>query len=45
MAIAGAIAYFAPLYIEGLAANWEIAIFIVGLILIGLEIFEGSQDF
>ncbi|HLP50840.1 MAG TPA: NfeD family protein [Chitinophagales bacterium] len=31
--------YFAPLYLEGLAANWEILIFGVGLILILLEIF------
>ena len=31
--------YFAPLYIDGLAANWEIILFVVGLILIGLEIF------
>jgi len=33
------ILYFAPLYLEGLAANWEIAIFITGLFLIGLELF------
>lgn len=39
VAVAGAIAYFAPLYLEGLAANWEILLFVVGLILIGLEIF------
>jgi len=31
--------YFAPLYMEGLAENWEILIFIVGIILIVLEIF------
>lgn len=34
-----ALLYFAPLYLEGLAANWEILLFIVGLIFIGLEIF------
>lgn len=34
-----AILYFAPLYLEGLAANWEIGIFIIGIILILLEIF------
>jgi membrane-bound serine protease (ClpP class) len=28
MAILGALLYFAPLYLEGLAANWEIIIFI-----------------
>ncbi|MBR9861119.1 nodulation protein NfeD [bacterium] len=39
LAIAAAIAYFAPLYVDGLAANWEILVFIVGLVLIGLEIF------
>lgn len=39
IAIAAAFAYFAPLYLEGLAANWEILIFVVGLILIALEIF------
>lgn len=38
-AAAGAVLYFAPLYLEGLAANWEIILFIVGLILIGIEIF------
>ncbi len=39
IAIAAAFAYFAPLYLEGMAANWEILLFIVGLILIALEIF------
>jgi membrane-bound serine protease (ClpP class) len=34
-----AIVYFAPLYIEGLAANWEILIFIIGVILLLVEIF------
>jgi len=38
-AILAALLYFAPLYLEGLAANWEILLFIVGLILIGVEIF------
>jgi membrane-bound serine protease (ClpP class) len=37
--ILAALLYFAPLYIEGLAANWEIIIFIVGVILIAVEIF------
>jgi membrane-bound serine protease (ClpP class) len=31
--------YFAPLYLEGLANHWEILLFIVGLILIAVEIF------
>lgn len=38
-AITAGILYFAPLYIEGLAQNWEILLFIVGLILIALEVF------
>lgn len=39
VAILAAILYFSPLYLEGLAANWEILIFVIGLILIALEIF------
>ncbi len=39
IAIISALAYFTPLYLEGLAAHWEILIFVVGLILIALEIF------
>ena len=39
IAIVAAVAYFAPLYLEGLAANWEILVFIVGVILVALEIF------
>lgn len=39
VAIVGAVLYFSPLYLEGLAANWEILIFVIGLILIALEIF------
>jgi membrane-bound serine protease (ClpP class) len=31
--------YFAPLYLEGIAENWEILIFILGVILIMVEIF------
>jgi len=38
-AVAAALLYFAPLYLEGLAANWEILLFFVGLILIAVEIF------
>ncbi len=38
-ALLAAILYFAPLYLEGIANNWEIAIFFVGIILIGVEIF------
>jgi len=39
VAVIGAILYFAPLYLEGLAENWEMVLFVVGLILIILEIF------
>jgi len=39
VAIVAAILYFSPLYLEGLAANWEILLFVIGLILIALEIF------
>jgi membrane-bound serine protease (ClpP class) len=37
--IVAALLYFAPLYLEGIAANWEILIFVIGVILIGVEIF------
>ncbi len=38
-AIIGALLYFAPAYIGHLAESWEIALFVVGIILIGIEIF------
>jgi len=38
-AVIAALLYFTPLYIEGLAANWEIIVFVIGLILIALEVF------
>jgi membrane-bound serine protease (ClpP class) len=34
-----AILYFAPLYLEGLAENWEIILFVAGIVLLLLEIF------
>ncbi len=34
-----AVLYFAPLYLEGLADNWEIIIFILGIVLLAVEIF------
>lgn len=37
--IIAATLYFAPLYLEGIANNWEIALFFVGLMLIAVEIF------
>lgn len=39
VAIGAAILYFAPLYLDGLAQYWEILLFIVGLILLALEVF------
>ena len=39
IAILGAVLYFSPLYIHGLAMNWEIVMFVIGLILLGVEIF------
>jgi len=37
--IVAALLYFAPLYLEGMAENWELLLFIVGVILIMVEIF------
>ena len=34
-----AILYFAPLYIDGIAENWEIILFFIGIVLIALEVF------
>lgn len=34
-----ALLYFAPLYLEGVAANWHLVIFIAGIILVLVEIF------
>ena len=39
VAILGAVLYFAPLYVEGLAAYWEMIIFVIGIVLLILEIF------
>ena len=38
-AVIGALLYFAPAYLGHLAEYWEILLFVVGLILVGLEIF------
>src|SRR5690606_31501641 len=38
-ALIAAVLYFAPLYLDGLAAHWEILLFIIGIALIALEIF------
>lgn len=39
VAITAAILYFTPLYLTGYAQNWEIIIFVIGLILIVFELF------
>jgi len=39
VAITAAILYFTPLYMDGYAQNWEILLFVIGLILIAFEIF------
>ncbi len=39
IAVLAAVLYFAPHYLDGLAEHWEIALFIVGIILLGLELF------
>ena len=38
-ALTAAVLYFAPLYLDGMAANWEILVFVIGLILLVVEIF------
>jgi membrane-bound serine protease (ClpP class) len=35
----GALLYFAPLYLEGMAENWHLVIFVIGIILVLVEIF------
>ncbi len=40
-----AILYFAPLYLDGLAANWEILVFLAGIFLLVLEIFVVPGSF
>ena len=39
VSILGAVLYFAPLYLEGVAQNWELILFIIGLVLLAVEIF------
>ncbi|MCC6384595.1 MAG: nodulation protein NfeD [Bacteroidia bacterium] len=38
-ACVAALLYFAPLYLEGLASNWEVLVILAGFVLIALEIF------
>lgn len=37
-AVIAAILYFIPYYLNGLAANWELVLFVVGIILIAIEL-------
>jgi len=39
VAMIAAVLYFAPYYLEGLAENWEILLFIIGLGLLAVEVF------
>ncbi|MDR2039223.1 MAG: nodulation protein NfeD [Bacteroidales bacterium] len=39
VSIVAALLYFAPLYLEGIANHWELALFFTGLVLIAVEIF------
>src|SRR5690606_20139832 len=39
LAIICATLFFAPLYLQGLADHWEIAIFVIGVVLLALEVF------
>lgn len=39
VAIIAGLLFFAPLYLEGLADNWEILLFLAGVVLLVLEIF------
>ncbi len=38
-ALTGVVLYFVPLYLEGFVQNWEIIFFILGIILLALEVF------
>lgn len=39
LAIISASLFFAPLYLQGLADHWEIALFVIGVLLLVLEVF------
>ncbi|WP_017258218.1 NfeD family protein [Pedobacter arcticus] len=39
VAVVAGLLFFAPLYLEGLADNWEILLFLAGIVLLVLEIF------
>lgn len=37
--VIAALLYFAPLYLEGMAENWHLVVFVIGIILVMVEIF------
>jgi len=37
--VIAALLYFTPLYLEGLAENWEVVLFLFGIVLLGVEVF------
>lgn len=39
IALISATLFFAPLYLQGLADHWEIALFVLGVVLLALEVF------
>lgn len=39
VALISATLFFAPLYLQGLADHWEIAIFVLGVVLLAMEVF------
>lgn len=39
VSVVAAALFFAPLYLEGLAAHWEIGLFLIGIVLLLLEVF------
>jgi membrane-bound serine protease (ClpP class) len=39
IAIIAAVLYFVPYYLNGLAANWEIIVFFIGIVLLAVEMF------
>jgi membrane-bound serine protease (ClpP class) len=41
-ALTAAILYFTPLYLDGLVQNWEIVVFVIGILLIFTELFVFS---
>jgi membrane-bound serine protease (ClpP class) len=38
-ALSAAVLYFAPMYLEGLASNWHVVVFVAGIALVAVEVF------